>query len=94
MVERCFPNGKPHKQASLDIQLNMVSELIDIATRCWNIELVKESFCLVDADAILDIPLSRRNMEDKLMWLPDPLGQFTIKSAYNVAREEIGREKL
>ena len=48
----------------------------------------------MDAEAILGIPLSRINMEDRLMWLLNPLEQFTVKLAYSVAREEIGREKL
>ena len=40
-----------------------------------------------DAEAILCIPLSRRNIPDSLMWLPNKDGVYTVKSGYFIARE-------
>ena len=41
---------------------------------------------------MLQIPISRMIMSDKLIWLFDSLGHFTVKSAYIVARKLLGRE--
>ncbi|CAL8169060.1 unnamed protein product [Prunus armeniaca] len=35
-------------------------------------------------EKILSIPLPRTNLQDKLIWVPNPNGSFTIKSAYNL----------
>ncbi|CAL8993496.1 unnamed protein product [Prunus brigantina] len=35
-------------------------------------------------EKILSIPLPRTNLQDKLIWGPNPNGSFTIKSAYNL----------
>ena len=48
-------------------------------------EVVWNLFSSLDANLILQIPISRRVMVDKLKWVPDCLGQFTVKSAYMVA---------
>ena len=46
-----------------------------------------EMFEKEDAKAICRIPLSRRYVEDSIVWLPNKKGLFTIKSAYKVTRE-------
>ena len=40
-----------------------------------------------DVEAIYRIQLSRRDVEDAVIWLHHKKGLFTIKSAYRVARE-------
>ena len=59
-----------------------------------NEDVVNAYFTSEDAKLILQIPLSRRYMDDKLIWILDPLGQFTVKFAYVVARIVLGNELL
>lgn len=46
-----------------------ISELIDQSSRRWDREVVLMNFHRDDAEAILHIPLSRRYIMDKVMWL-------------------------
>lgn len=46
-----------------------------------------------DAEAILRIPLSRRHIQDSVMWLHTQDGTYTIKSSYHVAVEILKIEK-
>ena len=39
-----------------------------------------------DAEAILKIPLSRRQVQDKMVWMHCRNGKYTVKSGYHVAR--------
>ena len=47
-----------------------------------------------DAEAICRIPLSRRYVDDSIVWLSTKKGLFTVKSAYKVARELMRRENM
>lgn len=60
-----------------------VNELI-LPTRYWNVPLVSEFFDVVDAQAILSIPLSRRDCANHLIWHFDPKGFYTVKSGYRL----------
>ena len=44
-----------------------------------------------DADVILRIPLSRRLSSDKLFWLHNREGKYTVKSGYHLAKQ-LGKE--
>ena len=46
-----------------------------------------EMFEKEDAEAICRIPLSRRYVDDSIIWLPNKKELFTVKSAYKVVRE-------
>ena len=61
-----------------------VEELIDKDSRRWREEVIRSNFSDLDAEVILQIPLSRSFMEDKLIWILDSLGRFIVKSAYMV----------
>ena len=63
----------------------MVSALIDPLTKWWNVSLVKTSFLPFEVDSILRIPLSYSMPKDKLIWLGNKRGEFTVKSAYHIA---------
>ena len=47
--------------------------------------MIRSTFLPFEADAILKIPLSRRLPDDKLIWMGNNQGEFTIKSAYHLA---------
>ncbi|XP_058764138.1 uncharacterized protein LOC131637556 [Vicia villosa] len=65
-----------------------VSYLIDEDLRCWKHDLIKECFSPMVCEEILSIPLSWRNMEDKLIWYPEKDGEFSVKSAYHLLRSK------
>jgi len=61
------------------------SELIDSISKSWISDLVKELFAPTNARAILNIPIPMSPKQDKLVWLPDSKGRFSVKSIHNVA---------
>ncbi|KAL0003811.1 hypothetical protein SO802_011372 [Lithocarpus litseifolius] len=63
----------------------MVSALIDHDTKHWKADLVKRIFLPFEADTILSIPLSYTLPDDKLIWMGNRRGEFTVRSAYYVA---------
>jgi hypothetical protein len=48
----------------------------------WNVPLVKSIFNTEEAAIICNIPLSRYNQHDKLIWRAANSGMFTVQSAY------------
>ncbi|XVE84753.1 hypothetical protein DITRI_Ditri17bG0037900 [Diplodiscus trichospermus] len=58
-----------------------VSELINHQTRAWNNAMVKE------VEAILNIQLSRVDMEDQTVWADMNTGQYSVKYGYFKARD-------
>jgi len=65
----------------------MVSSLIDPVTIWWKMETVRALFFPFEADMILKIPLSYNLPEDKLIWVGNKKGEFTVKSAYFVTNK-------
>ena len=53
-----------------------------------------EMFDKEDAEAICRISLSRRYVDDSIVWLPTKKGLFIVKSTYKVARELMRRENM
>ena len=47
--------------------------------------MIRSTFLPFEADAILKIPLSRSLSDDKLIWMGNNRGEFTVKSAYHLA---------
>ncbi|KAK3198276.1 hypothetical protein Dsin_021691 [Dipteronia sinensis] len=48
----------------------------------WDVNLVRQSFCKEDSDAILGIPLSASQADDVLIWHYGKSGVYTVKSGY------------
>ena len=63
----------------------MVSTLIDFDSRRWKVNLVKSLFLPFEARTILNIPISYNLPDDKIIWVGNNMGVFTVKSAYYVA---------
>ena len=63
----------------------MVSSLIDLNTRWWKIDYIRALFLPVDVEAILKIPLSFNMPDDRIIWIGNKKGEFTVKSVYFVA---------
>ena len=62
-----------------------VADLMEPDLRSWNRELIISKFHKEDAEAILRIPLSRRQVVDSVMWLHTARGVYSVKSGYYVA---------
>ena len=66
----------------------LVYELINKGTGEWNIDKLNSWFLLEEREAILGIPLSSSNTNDRLVWAKNRNRKFTVKSAYALALEE------
>ena len=66
----------------------LVCELINRATGEWNMDKLNSWFQPEDRLAIMYIPLSTIDTNDRLIWAENRSGKFTIKSAYALALEE------
>lgn len=60
----------------------MVRYLLDNVM--WNEQLVRQLFTVVEAEAILNIPLNRRGCEDVRFWVGSKNGKYTVKSGYHL----------
>ena len=63
----------------------MVSSFIDLVTRWWQPGVVCALILPFEADSIFKIPLCYNLPEDKLIWMGNKRGDFTVKSAYFIA---------
>ena len=53
----------------------------------WDKERITAIFYQFDAEAILLVPLSRRVVQDMLVWSFSKKGRYTIQSGYFVAKQ-------
>ncbi|KAL0011163.1 hypothetical protein SO802_006271 [Lithocarpus litseifolius] len=81
-----FPTNKVLVPIHGNLGELMVCDLINPELNIWRYEDIRAIFHKDEADAICQIPLSRRNVADSIFWLHNPRGVFTVKSAYHVAR--------
>jgi hypothetical protein len=64
--------------------LTWVDELMDPINGGWDEQLVRDTFWMEDAEAILSIPIGE-GVPDRPAWHFDSKGLFSVKSAYKVA---------
>ena len=75
-------------------QLDTVDKLIDEELRWWNKPLLDQMFTKEEILAILSIPISHSNQEDKQIWRGTAAGIFSIKSAYHIQKEKVLATKV
>jgi hypothetical protein len=73
-----------------NVEVTMVSELIDDQNSRWNIEKLEESFIPSDVSAIQAIPIGRFG-EDYWSWTLERSGQFSVRSCYRALAMSLGR---
>ena len=61
-----------------------VCALIDEDSRCWDEDCVCAEFSPQEAQTIMGIPLSSRQVQDTLIWADSSSGKYTTKSAYKL----------
>ncbi|XP_050231744.1 uncharacterized protein LOC126680640 [Mercurialis annua] len=69
-----------------------VNSLMEIGGSTWDVGLVKDVFNEGDAENILSIPLSSRNIPDGWRWMFEKKGNFIVRSCYRalgVEHEEL-----
>ena len=77
---------KPRPRIDDYLQLPIKAHnLLDHTLQAWNEDIVREIFVAEAATAILSIPIPHSPRQDKLIWLPDAKGIFSVKSVNRVA---------
>ncbi|KAL0000486.1 hypothetical protein SO802_014267 [Lithocarpus litseifolius] len=84
---------KPRDESSPQPPLK-VSQLINSDCHCWKAHLVHEIFDPPSAQAILSISIPSRPTADKLCWILDPKGKFSVKSACQVSNSQDGTQTV
>ena len=67
----------------------MVSSLIDPDTKWWKVEVLRSTFLPFEVETIMKILLNYNLPEDKLIWIGNKKGEFSVKSAYHIAHSMI-----
>ena len=62
-----------------------VSQLVDLNIHCWKSQIIHQLFEPIAARATLSILIPTSPKQDKLMWVSESKGSFTVKSAYLTA---------
>ena len=75
------------RDASSQVRPLMVSNLIDPQTRVWKQDVLGQLFTLSSIEAINKIVFPWIPRPDKLVWVKEPIGDFSIKSAYKLSQE-------
>ena len=71
-----------------NVENALVCELINRSSSEWNVDKLNSWFQPEDKEAIMSIPLSTNDTNDRLVWAENRSGKFTVKSAYALALEE------
>jgi hypothetical protein len=74
----------------LDLEA-MVSSLVDVHSKWWNIPLLDSLFTKKEVKKIRKIPLSSTNQKDTLIWKGTKNGVFSVMSAYHMQKELVNR---
>ncbi|KAJ0111528.1 hypothetical protein Patl1_02331 [Pistacia atlantica] len=64
-----------------------VATLIDLQSKSWKLDLLKDLFSKSEVNIICRIPISIFNRPDKIVWRCAQKGLFSIKSAYHLQME-------
>lgn len=50
----------------------------------WNEQVVRKTFSVFEAEAILDIPLNQRGCEDARYWIGSKYDKYSLKAGYHL----------
>ena len=64
-----------------------VSDLINWQEHKWDRDRIEASFHKFDAEAILKISLSRRLVQDLIVWIHTKNGKYSVKLGYHMAKQ-------
>ena len=63
----------------------MVSDLIGVEKKSWNLDILNQVFLPFEVEIIEGIPLSNHMPVDKKIWSETTNGIFSVRSAYKIA---------
>lgn len=69
-----------------------VSDLIDSNRHWWRWDIIMTTFNREDAEAIFRIPLSRKYVEDSIVWLQNKSGAYSVRSGYHSIRKVMRKD--
>jgi hypothetical protein len=69
-----------------------ISELIDPNTFWWNIPLIKQIFMEEEVEKICSLAICPRTQQDRAIWSGNKNGNFSVRSAYHMAKDLCDRE--
>lgn len=70
-----------------------VNSLIDVNSQWWDVGLVREIFMQEEAETICNMVVCPARMADRLEWVGTRDGNFTVRSAYHLARTLLERDR-
>ena len=77
---------KPRLKVEVYSQLHFKAHhFVDSTSKSWDVNMIKEIFDSDSAVAILTIPIPSTPRQDKMIWLPNPKGNFSVKSVHKMA---------
>jgi hypothetical protein len=77
-----LPSFLPRPKAgTVPNNMLVVANLINLETKSWRFGMLEEMFDLESVNAISNIVLPLVPRHDKLIWIDDPKGMFSVKSA-------------
>ena len=65
-----------------------VCELLNTGTNWWNMALIHDIFTAKEAKLIYGMAVSPRIGEDRLVWRCTKNGEFSVRSAYHLAKDK------
>ena len=93
VLKDCWLSNHPKKKKKILFQPEeeiwewRVSDLIDWPNHQCDKEHITAMFHPFDVEAILQVPLSRRVVQDVMVWSGSKKGNYTVKSGYYVAKQ-------
>jgi hypothetical protein len=70
-----------------------VVELIDPVTKGWDVPKIKHIFWADEAEITLQILLRKYQQQDVLIWRGSSTGNFTVRSAYHMKKDQTERKR-
>jgi ribonuclease HI len=71
----------------INSDLEHVKDLIDQTSHQWNSQLISQTFIPMEANKILQIPISNDEEEDLICWQGTKDGNYSVRSGYNAQME-------
>ena len=87
-----LPNFLPLPKDDSMNEAFVVACLINQSSRAWNVARLNELFDDISMEAIIKITLPSSPRPNKLIWILDPKGKFSVKSAFQCSLPSLGEE--
>jgi hypothetical protein len=78
---------KVWSQKKEGVTQNMVQDLIIPLSKSWNRGIITKLFYPIEAQQVLNIPITDINYQDELCWPKTTDGTYTVKSGYHAIKE-------